>query len=197
VDAATLKQVMDDGAVLAIETVDTGKPKPALYAQWKERWTEVLGSDSHNLTGERKPGSYFTWVKMAAPSLEGLRLALLDGGSFSIRRSDASGPFSPHALPAHFLESIEISDARYMGRGEAAKLSLSPWFNVLAGGRGTGKSTVVHALRAVYRRDGEMERTMPGRAERLVAGERHPRGSLPGDGGRHGSVRTQVPPDWR
>jgi energy-coupling factor transporter ATP-binding protein EcfA2 len=45
-----------------------------------------------------------------------------------------------------------------MGRGEPAVLALNPWFNALVGGRGTGKSTVVHALRLAYRRDDEVEK---------------------------------------
>ena len=40
---------------------------------------------------------------MATPSLEGLRLALLDGEGFSTRRSDDPQPFDPFALPEHFI----------------------------------------------------------------------------------------------
>ena len=74
-------------------------------------WAEVLGSDSHHPEGETEenyPGSHYTWVKMTKPSLEGLRLALQDGGGFSIRRSDESEAFHPFALPNHYIESIEI-----------------------------------------------------------------------------------------
>ena len=94
---------------------------------------------------------------MAKPSLEGLRLALLDGGGFSIRRSDNPEFFDPFTLPKHCIEAIEIENARYMGRGEPAKLEFSPWLNALVGGRGTGKSTVIHALRLAARRGRELE----------------------------------------
>ena len=94
---------------------------------------------------------------MAEPSLEGLRLALLDGGGFSIRRSDDPAPFDPFALPEHYIEAIEIADARYMGRGKPAKLEFNPWLNALVGGRGTGKSTVIHAMRLAAGRRHELK----------------------------------------
>jgi len=76
---------------------------------------------------------------MVSPSLEGLRLALLDGEGFSIRRSDDPQPFDPFALPEHFIEAVEITDARYMGRGKAARLKFNPWFNALIGWAGHGQ----------------------------------------------------------
>ncbi|MCZ0942665.1 MAG: AAA family ATPase [Gammaproteobacteria bacterium] len=160
-DASTVNQVLDCEGILAMEVVDPQFQKPELYVQRKLAWAEVLGSDSHHPDGESDehyPGSHYTWVKMATPSLEGLRLALLDGGGFSIRRSDAPEAFDPFTLPAHRIESIEIGEARYMGRGPTpAKLDFNPWLNALIGGRGTGKSTVLHALRIAARRDADFE----------------------------------------
>lgn len=157
-DANTIRQVFDCGHVFAMEVSDRTVPKPEIYSNSKCKWTEVLGSDCHDFHGHRSPGSRFTWVKMAEPSLEGLRLALMDGDQFSIRRSDAATPFDPYHLPNHVIESIEVKDARYMGRGEPAVLTFSPWFNAVVGGRGTGKSTFVHALRLVYRRSDEISK---------------------------------------
>ena len=139
-----------------MEVVDPNSERPDLYQQRRFAWAEVLGSDSHHPVGgagERFPGSHFTWVKMAEPSLEGLRLALLDGRGFSIRRSDDSESFDPFALPVHCIEEVEVRDARYLGRGQSARLAFSPWLNALVGGRGTGKSTVLHALRLAARRE--------------------------------------------
>ena len=93
---------------------------------------------------------------MARPSFEGLRLALLDGRGFSIRRSDEAGPFDPFRVPGHVIEAVEVGDARYMGRGETMRVAFNPWLNALVGGRGTGKSTVIHALRLAARRDREL-----------------------------------------
>ncbi|MBK6999636.1 MAG: chromosome segregation protein SMC [Rhodoferax sp.] len=101
----------------------------------------------------------YTWIKMAAPSLEGLRLALLDGQGVSVRRSDDSDDgddFKPFQKPEHFIESIEIHNARFMGQGKPAVLACNPYFNALIGGRGTGKSTVVHAVRLAYQREKEL-----------------------------------------
>ena len=94
---------------------------------------------------------------MAEPSLEGLRLALLDGGGFSIRRSDDPEPLDLFALPKHCIEAIEVAGARYMGRDKPAKLKFNPWLNALVGGRGTGKSTVIHAMRLAARRGHQLE----------------------------------------
>ena len=156
----TLSRLLDYDGLLVIEVVDRNSTKPQLYNQRKLSWSEVVGSDSHHpegLPGTRFPGSHFTWIKMAKPSLEGLRLALLDGQGFSIRRSDEEGTFDPFNVPEHFVESIEISDAQYMGRGTSALLQFNPWLNALIGGRGTGKSTVIHALRIVAKRDRDLE----------------------------------------
>ena len=87
-----------------MEVIASEFEKP-LYEQRKLAWAEVLGSDSHHPEGETEenyPGSHYTWVKMTKPSLEGLRLALQDGGGFSIRRSDGEA-FHPFALPNHFI----------------------------------------------------------------------------------------------
>jgi hypothetical protein len=158
VDSQTLKQVLECGKIDAIETLDRNRTKPQIYVDSKCGWTEVLGSDSHGFRGANKPGSRFTWVKMSEPSIDGLRLALLDGERFSIRRSDDGEPFDPLVPPKHIVESVEIREARYMGRGKPARLCFSPWFNALVGGRGTGKSTVVHALRLAYQRGGDLQR---------------------------------------
>ena len=157
---STLPALFDVDDLFAMEVVDVTHAHPDMYLKRKLAWAEVLGSDSHHPNGNpgsRFPGSHYTWVKMAQPSLEGLRLALLDGGAFSIRRSDEVMTQDLLALPKHFIEAIEVSDARYMGRGQTAKLEFNPWFNALIGGRGTGKSTVIHALRVVSGRERELD----------------------------------------
>ena len=157
----TLAPLLDADALFAMEVRDPEIPRPDLYIKRKLTWSEVLGSDSHHRSegnGCSCPGSRYTWVKMAEPSLEGLRLALLDGGGFSIRRSDEPEIFDPLALPKHGIESIEVVEARYMGRGQlSAKLEFSPWLNALVGGRGTGKSTMIHALRLAARREADFK----------------------------------------
>lgn len=155
----TLEPLFDVDGLFAMEVVDADKKKPESYRRRRLTWAEVLGSDAHHPSGPagfRCPGSHYTWVKMSKPSLEGLRLALLDGGGFSIRRSNDPRPFEPFAAPGHCVEAVEIADARYMGRGRPTRLTFSPWLNAIVGGRGTGKSTVVHALRLAARREQEL-----------------------------------------
>ena len=159
-DAHTVKLVLQMPGILALEWSASGCPVPTVMDDLKLRVASVLGSDCHSFQGEAVPGSRYTWIKMATPSLEGLRLALLDGQEVSVRRSDESVGFDPFKTPERFIESIEIRDARYMGRGrQPARLPLNPYFNALIGGRGTGKSTIVHALRLAYRREKELSLT--------------------------------------
>ena len=152
-DANTIRQILANQNIHAMEMVDRTVPKAALYDEAKVEWCEVLGSDCHNFRAVNAPGTLYTWVKMETPSLEGLRLALMDGARFSIRRSDEPQPVT---LPEHFVEAIEIADARFMGRGQVERIEFSPRLNALVGGRGTGKSTVVHALRIAARREGDL-----------------------------------------
>jgi hypothetical protein len=120
-------------------------------------FTSVVGSDCHSFQGNNVPGSRYTWIKMETPSLQGLRLALLDGQEVSVRRSDEGENFSPFSTPEFFIKSIEICKTQCMGLGkQPALLRMSPYFNAVVGGRGTGKSTIVHALRLALRRNSEL-----------------------------------------
>ncbi|MBS2132359.1 AAA family ATPase (plasmid) [Burkholderia thailandensis] len=156
-DTTTVKQVLQEPGILAVEWCDRTRQAPVILDELKLSFAQVLGSDCHTFLGPAVPGSRYTWVKMARPGLEGLRLALLDGQQgVSVRRSDDGDGFAPFDKPEHFIESIEIHDARFMGRRKPATLAFNPYFNALIGGRGTGKSTVVHALRLAYRREKEL-----------------------------------------
>jgi energy-coupling factor transporter ATP-binding protein EcfA2 len=159
-DTTTVKQVLQEAGILALEWTAFNSSKPVVLDEMKFQFASVVGSDCHNFQGRAVPGSRYTWVKMTKPSFEGLRLALLDGQEVSVRRSDESIGFAPFNTPEHFIESIEIHNARYMGRGKLpVKLRLNPYFNALIGGRGTGKSTIVHALRLAYRRENDLSST--------------------------------------
>lgn len=155
-DTTTVKQVLQVRGLLALEWRDPAAKKPMMLDELKRSYASVVGSDCHSFQGAAVPGSRYTWIKMAAPSLEGLRLALLDGQGVSVRRSDDGEPFDPLIKPEHFIEAIEIQDARFMGRRKPFALAFNPYFNAIIGGRGTGKSTVVHALRLTYRREKEL-----------------------------------------
>ena len=122
------------------------------------RLAQLWSSDSH---AYNEVGRRFTWVKMTSPDIEGLRLALLDGsGSLQpVERSSAGDP-NRHADLA--IESISVVQAKYMGRSRDSDppspltVNLNPWLNVLIGGRGTGKSTLVDLCRKALRRHDEL-----------------------------------------
>ena len=163
-DPHTVRQVMDIEGLLAVEWLDTALPVPTYVEKELDRAAKVLGSDCHSFQGSGVPGSRFTWIKMARSALhgrrltlEGLRLALLDGNGVSVRRSD-EGAFEPFQTPTHFVTGVEIDSARFMGNGAPERLEFTPYYNALIGGRGTGKSTVVHAMRMAYRQEKELRR---------------------------------------
>jgi len=153
----TLQQALGCEDIYAMELMDTGFEKPQAFGEKKMSWTEILGADAHHPygnAGHRYPGSHFTWVKMGSPGIDGLRLALLDG-ALSIRRSDQGGE-DPNEHASLVLESIEISQARYLGRSNPFVIRFNPWLNSIIGGRGTGKSTIVEFLRIALRRENEL-----------------------------------------
>lgn len=155
-DANTIRGILDKAQLLAVEWEDMNRSSPECVRTIVGKLTQVLGSDCHSFRGSAVPGSRYTWVKMAKPTLEGLRLALLDGNGVSIRRGD-EGAFDPFRIPAHIITAIEIDHAHYMGNGSPARLVCSPYFNAVVGGRGTGKSTVVQALRLAICREQDLK----------------------------------------
>ena len=82
------------------------------------------------------------WIKMSEVGIEGLRQAFLDPGS-RIRLNPKEGKLEPEehaellalAWEGGFLDGVEVG--------------FNPNLNVLVGGRGTGKSTIVESIRAV------------------------------------------------
>ena len=79
------------------------------------------------------------WVKMSEIGIEGLRQAFLDPGSRIRLNSDPA--------PEEHSELVEM--AWEGGFLDGAAIRFNPNLNVLVGGRGAGKSTVVESLRYV------------------------------------------------
>lgn len=159
----TLNQVLSNPHILAMEVVDTNYDKPALYTNAKTDWAEVIGSDSHHPTGEPGhcfPGSKYTWVKMSEPTIDGLRLALIDG-AMSLKRSDVCN-LDPNSHAQLIIERIVVDEARYLGRGNSFEIKLSPWLNTIIGGRGTGKSTSLEFIRNALNRRSEIPESLQG-----------------------------------
>ncbi len=93
-----------------------------------------------------KPGqlgvpSATCWIKMQDVTIDGLRQAFLDPGS-RVRLNPKEGRFEPD-------EHMEIVTIRWEGGFlDGVTVHLNPNLNVLIGGRGTGKSTVVESIRS-------------------------------------------------
>lgn len=82
------------------------------------------------------------WIKMSEVGVEGLRQAFLD--------PDSRIRFNPRESQVEAEEHSEIVALAWEGGFlDGAALHLNPNLNVLVGGRGTGKSTVVESVRAV------------------------------------------------
>lgn len=120
---------------------------------------EVIGSDAHR---PDEVGRAFTWVKMSTPTIDGLRLALIDGAS-SIKRSNTTFG-SPNTISSNVICSISIEKAKYCGRGKPLEIKFSPWLNSIIGGRGSGKSSILEFMRLGLGRDKDLI-DIPGRNE--------------------------------
>lgn len=120
---------------------------------------EVIGSDSHHPT---EVGRAYTWIKMSTPTIDGLRLALIDGTS-SVKRSETVAS-DPNAVSSTLIHSISISDAKYCGRGKPLEIKFNPWLNSIIGGRGSGKSSILEFIRIGAGRSKDLTE-IPGRSE--------------------------------
>ncbi len=86
------------------------------------------------------------WIKMSEVSVEGLRQAFLDPGS-RIRLNPKQGQLEPD-------EHAELVALVWEGGFlDGAAIHFNPNLNVLVGGRGTGKSTVIESIRSVLALD--------------------------------------------
>ncbi len=149
----TLEQILGNTNIYAMELCDTDYNKPQLYIDKKIQWTEIKGSDVHDF---RKQSLDFTWVKMDKPSIEGLKLALIDNKA-SVNRNMSANP-NQHA--DFIIEELHINNAKYIGRPNTLECKFSPFLNTIIGGRGSGKSTLLEFMRFVLRRDKEIPDTL-------------------------------------
>lgn len=174
----TLNQIVISGYIIAAEALDD-----CAVEHRQPEWSAVIGSDSHHprgAAGQQYPGSRYTWVKMGRPSIQGLRLALLDGAPLSLLRYDRYAE-DPNRHDHLVVESIAVQEAQYAGRrSRPLEVHFSPWMSALIGGRGTGKSTVIEMLRLAFGRDGELPEDMRGEFETFARkpASRNDRGAL-------------------
>ena len=139
--------------LFALERISKTSTPPTAAANLKKTFAEVLGSDSHKIA---EVGRGFTWVKMGQPTLEGLRLALLDGDQ-SLRRSDEHTGNPNDGQSSQIIEHFEVTKAQFVGRPATFAVDFNPWMNTLIGGRGTGKSSLLEFMRITLSREGELD----------------------------------------
>jgi len=112
----------------------------------------VIGSDAHH---PNQIDRAYSWFKMSTPSIEGLRLALIDGKS-SVIRSDSANQ-NPNQTSNTRIQSITINKTKYAGRSDPLTISFSPWLNTIIGGRGSGKSSILEFIRLVTDRSRDIK----------------------------------------
>lgn len=106
----------------------------------------VKGSDAHSI---EEMGQGYTWVKMIKPSFEGLKVALSDP-KHCIKR----GPKQPPAIPSQQITKLTLKTKMCQDvGGNPINIDLSPWYTSIIGSRGSGKSTLIEAMRLSLRRD--------------------------------------------
>ena len=150
-ESSSLRQALENKNIYAVELCDENYEKPQEYTKKKAQWTEVRGSDLHNFWS--KNFGEFTWIKMDTPSIEGLKLALIDGEPSVKRRMD----ISPNRHAEYVIEEITVKDAKHMGlEGDGELCQFNPFLNVIIGGRGSGKSTLLEFMRLALQREKEV-----------------------------------------
>lgn len=142
----TIRQVCEHANAVEIIFPDEERDDAPLsrYKNLNIELPSVIGSDAHH---PDDIGRAFTWVKMANPSIEGLKLALVDGSSSIIRSDDKGKTQSPNRSSSTLLKSVTIEKAKYAGRSVPLIIEFNPWLNSIIGGRGSGKSSVLEFIR--------------------------------------------------
>ena len=110
----------------------------------------VSTSDAYSLADL---GKRFCWIRMEEPSLESLRQAFLDYEARIICDWDARLAEFPDRNPNHVRHAwiSQLSMQNVLdGSTDKLVLDLHSALNVIIGGRGSGKSTAVAALRQLY-----------------------------------------------
>lgn len=149
----TLREVIKNKNVTAIEQIDKDFEKPPMYTEERLFHHRVLGSDSHTLNDIARN---YTWLKMGEVSLDGIKMTLSDKLNKNIICSDdIDEGINPNNVEHAFIKSIQIKDGYKIGRGQPVKLEFSPWLNTIVGGRGSGKSTIIKMAQYAFGKQGQ------------------------------------------
>ena len=171
-DSQKLNQTVEDILAAGLDAIEvrswSNLPAPIQDHPMLARLARVIGSDSHMPRDIGRNG--FSMVHMALPNIEGLRMAFADGSairdrrgnsvieSWSVRPVSDTDTTNWNEWPERAVEMITINQIKTAGRSSPLEMPLHPRLNVLVGGRGSGKSTFVHALRLASQRGRELPR---------------------------------------
>ncbi|MES2708632.1 MAG: hypothetical protein V4726_18705 [Verrucomicrobiota bacterium] len=117
----------------------------------RKAFSIVYGSDSHE---RDQIGRRSTWVRMETPTLDALRIALMDGGGSAVAFEDVNPPPGPPT--DQWLRELSLSGTKFLGRTEPLVLRFNPGLNTVIGGRGSGKSTLVELIRKAAHRSEDL-----------------------------------------
>ncbi|MDN3358908.1 hypothetical protein QWU11_40440 [Actinomadura sp. DC4] len=128
----------------------------------------IATSDAYCL---EKLGSRFTWIRMDSPSKEALRQAFLDHEARIVPSWDTrltANP-NPNVVDHGWVEKVELG-GKLGNSSSPLRVAFDPRLNVIIGGRGSGKSTVVTALRQLYGRTDNLPESIQHETSTFVDG---------------------------
>lgn len=147
-----------------LSAVDPGDCSSANGTSWNDRFRRreldnfpclkdlpfVSTSDAYQLD---ELGRRFCWIRMEEPSIEALRQAFLDREARVLCDWDPRltnfPDRDPNQIRHPWIEEVSLNGS--LGNSTANLIvSFHPALNVIIGGRGSGKSTVVAAIRNLY-----------------------------------------------
>lgn len=95
-----------------------------------------------------------SWIRMHEPDLASLRQALLDHDARIFCDWDSRLERDPNEVSHAYIKSIRLQDISTSS--EALEVHFDPRITVVIGSRGSGKSTVVQGLRAIYGEEADL-----------------------------------------
>ena len=161
-----LKKNLDSLTALEFCECESNNYSPELKSEI-DKLAHVSSSDAHN---PDDIGKSFSWIKMSKPNINNLKLALLDTHMSVKNQSE-----NPNEFSDIFLTKLTIKSMKHCGRiqNKPFIIDLNPHFNSLIGGRGTGKSTIIEAIRIASRCDRNLESQAPEVSKQLKEFMRH------------------------
>ncbi|WP_298770087.1 TrlF family AAA-like ATPase [uncultured Shewanella sp.] len=154
----TIKQVCKKANAVEIIFPDQERADAPLsrYTNLSIDLPSIIGSDAHH---PNDIGRAYTWVKMSNPSIEGLKLGMVDGTSSLIRSDNETT--NPNRSSNTLLRSVTIENTKYAGRSSPLMIEFNPWLNSIIGGRGSGKSSVLEFIRLGMDRSRDLDVLSP------------------------------------